>query len=181
MKAIKQQQMDTLIEDIWLDFLHGASAESLYQSVVSSNWDGNDLLRQWILNHEDIDQAVILAAYWMSGPAFAKQFKDEKDVLEQQSWYLENFNFIEQLEAQFLAGFWKNNTLVYDPAHDHNGYDWVSEYSDLKQIRKIHATMSQSLQAKVIKRDDAFEEGLPEPWLSQIWKLFKKYEVIENT
>ena len=38
--------------------------------------------------------------------------------------------------------------------------------------------MSQSLQGKVIKRDDAFEEGLPEPWLSQIWKLFKKYEVI---
>ena len=71
--------------------------------------------------------------------------------------------------------------MVYDPAHDHNGYDWVSEYSDLKQIRKIHATMSQSLQAKVIKRDDAFEEGLPEPWLSQIWNLFDEYEVIDNT
>ncbi len=179
MKKINQQQLDQFINQIWNDFLQQASSESLYQSLISSNWDSNKQLLDWILNHEEVDQAVVLIAYWMSGPTWAKQFKDQQDVLVKQSWYLESFNFIEQLEAKYLAGFWKNNHLFYDPANDHNGYNWVSEYSDVAIVRDIPEMMKYALNGKVLDISEAYEDGLPDPWLSRIWNLFDEYEIEE--
>lgn len=177
MIKITQQQFDQIVKDIWSDFLQQASSESLYQSVISSNWDGNQLLRDWILTHSDVDRAVVLVTYWMSGPTFSKQFKDQDDVLEKQSWYIESFNFIEQLESKFLKGFWKNNHLAYDPSCDHDGYDWVSEYQDLDIVREIPEMMQQALKGKQLIRDESYEDGLPDPWLSKIWSLFDEYEI----
>lgn len=177
MKKISNQELNMLIENIWNGFLQQASSEDLFQSVISSNWDDNELLLTWILNHDEVDQAVVLAVYWMSGPRYLKQFKNRQAVLTEASWLLDRYDFITQLEQQYLNDFWKNQLIGYDPKMDQDDYNWVDEYAEFGVIQDIPEKMLTPLIGLNLPRSSAYEDGLPEPYLSQVWALFDDYEI----
>lgn len=177
MKKISNAVFTDLIDQIWLNFLQQATPEDIYQSVISSNWDGNQYLLNWILNHAEVDQAVILAIYWMSGVRYLKQYKNREEVLEKASWSIESYDYLQQLEQKYLNGFWKNQNFAYDPSHDHDEYNWVTEYAEIEIQQEIPEKMLQVLEGKHLTRSSKFEDGLPEPFLSQVWALFDEYEI----
>jgi hypothetical protein len=154
---ITEQEYQVLENKIWQGFLEDATPEELFQSVVTSNWDSNEFLLNWIKNNPKMDKATMLAAYWMSGPRYLKQFKDREDCLEKESWSIEAFDFIEDIEEKYLNGFYSGQTIAYDPKEE----GWTDEYLGIKTLRSIPEAMFQMLDGKSIFIDyNAYTEGL---------------------
>ena len=178
MKKITMNQLELLIQFVWSEYLHQASSEDLYQSVISCNWDSNNHLLDWIMQDQTVDQAVILAVYWMSDPTFAKRYMHREDVLAKDSWYVNNFDFIENLEEKYIRNFWHNNEIAFNPAHDQDGVDWTMTYDKSKVLRPISEKMFIALTGKKMYRDENFQEGLTESWNSKIWMIFDEHEIV---
>lgn len=172
------QQLELLIQFVWSEYLHQASSEDLYQSVISCNWDSNNQLLDWIIQDQTVDRAVLLAVYWMSDPTFAKQYLNRDEVLAKDSWYVNTFDFIENLEEKYIRGFWYKNEIAFNPAHHQDGIDWTMTYDKSKVLRPIPEKMCIALAGKKMYRNADFQEGLTELWNSKIWKIFDEHEII---
>lgn len=68
-QKISEEAFNKLANSIWEDFLKNASQEAIYHAVLTSNWDSNAYLLQWIMNNKNTDKAIILAVYWSSNPS----------------------------------------------------------------------------------------------------------------
>ena len=44
-EKISEETFQKMADTIWLDFLTAASPVEIHQSVITSNWDGNEFLR----------------------------------------------------------------------------------------------------------------------------------------
>ncbi len=145
----------------------------------------NEHLLNWIKENPRIDKAIILAAYWMSEPYFAKQFKDGEEVEEKESWYSDDFDFTEEIEKRYCNGFYKTNELECDPKNIElrENYDKSADRtlidSDLKRIREIPEVMFEKLKGKRISPIDhkAYTDGLPNIYYLRIEEIFEKYEI----
>jgi len=180
MKVISEEEMDLLHNKIWEEFLNNATPKEIHQSVISSNWDGNDFLLNWIKDNPKVDKATILIAYWMSGPRWMKQFKNREEV---DSWVLKKFDFIEELELKYVNGFWTVNNIEMDPKCDQDGYDWTSDYADKKIAREIPPVMYTKLEGEKINYPDNFDEGLPMSpvdYVQKVYDLYDEYEIEED-
>ncbi|MBV7267978.1 DUF4274 domain-containing protein [Winogradskyella luteola] len=170
---------------IWNEFLNSASQGELYHSLMASNWDDNEYLLDWLKENPKIDKAIILAAYWMSEPYFAKQFKNADEVEEKESWYSDDFDFTEDIEKRYCSGFYKLNELECDPKNIElrEGYDKSADRtiidSDLKRVREIPKVMFEKLNGKRIGPIDhtLYTNGLPNSYYRRIEELFERYEI----
>jgi len=173
-----EEKIENFVNSVWEEFLSAASPKEIHQSVIDSNWDGNNYLLNWIKNNPNCDKATALLAYWMSGPRWQKQFKDREDVIAKDFAYqLESFDFVEEMEQKYLAGFWKNNQIECDPSNDCEGHDWTREYLDIKTVREIPAMMFVKLEGEAVKRPDNFVEGLPEIYDRKISDFITEHDV----
>lgn len=133
-------------QQFWDDYFHRVSAEELFFTVDSLNWDSGREFATRLLNYDHIDQATVLLLYWKSAPNFSKQYLNREEVLADVSWYVDDFDFIDRLEQQFLEGFWKNQQLAFGFFGEYGGENWSlhsRHTSDMK--REIPAIMMQSL------------------------------------
>lgn len=181
-KKISTAELNTLEKNIWMEFLEQASSLELYKSVITSNFDGNSTLLNWIKDNPKVDKATILVAYWMSAPGWFKQFSNREEVLEKSPWSIDGFDFVEEVEEKYCAGFYSESNISFDPKNDVEGYDWTDEYSDIEFVREIPQLMFEPTQGEIeikgIPRD--FDGGLPlEPvdYVQRIYAIFEEYEV----
>lgn len=109
-------------------------------------------------------------------------------MLETASWDTERYDFIEQLEKNYLSGFYENQKFAYDPANDilaagsaHApadmdiaGYDWTKE--DWGEFKKeLPGEMLTKLSGENIEPEKNWEEGIP----PHIWEEMRMYEVVD--
>jgi len=174
-----QDKIEQFENEVWEEFLSTSSPKEIHQSVSDANWDGNGYLLNWLKNNPNIDKATALMAYWKSAPHWQKKFKNREDVIAQdKSYYLENFDFIEEMEQKYLAGFWKNSHIEFNPANDYfdSGYDWTSDYLDEKTFREIPAIMFEKLEGEKVESPDNFIEGLPEIYFQKISDFIDEHD-----
>lgn len=178
-KKITEIQLQELQNKIWLDFLENANQEDLYKSVITSNWDGNEILLNWLKENPKTDKATILVSYWMSAPRWKKKFLDRDDCLKKQGWGIEEFDFVEDIEKKYVNGFYTVNEIEFDPSNDVQNYDWTSDYLDEKTVREIPNKMFEKLNGKKIEYPDNFDEGLPINYAQKIYDIFNEYDIEE--
>lgn len=180
MKTITEQEHQQLENNIWKQFLTNATPLEIHQSVISSNWDGNSFLLNWIKDNPKTDKATILIAYWMSAPRWKKQFLNREDYLEKEGYGIAGFDLIEELEQRYINGFYKDSNIEMDPANDQDGYDWTKEYLDKTTVRDIPPVMFQKLEGQKVERPEHFDEGLPMSpidYAQQLYDLLDEYEI----
>ncbi len=187
-KLINEEEYDQLVNEIWQDYLSQATQEEIYYSVIDSNWDDNQYFLNWLLENPKVDKASILAAYWMSEPYFAKQFQNREEVNKKKSWYLDDFDFTENIEKKYIAGFYTESQIACDPKNvelEDNEYAELNDrtkpnISSGKLVREIPKIMFQKIDGKAFdpkKFYGKYIEGLPEDYYKKIEELDEKYEL----
>lgn len=177
-----EEEMDALEQKIWLTFLESATPLEIHKSVATSNWDGNDFLLNWLKDNPKSDKGTVLMAYWYSGPRYKKQYVNREDCQKRDSWLLDDFDFVEDLEKKYTGGFYTNETIFFDPKHGVEGDDWTSDYLDVHVVRDIPDIMFQPTDGdiKLDEHPEDFDEGLPMTpinYAQQIYDLYDKYEI----
>ena len=178
MKAkITEAEFQAFENEIWRSYLESASQEQIFQSVITSNWDSNQFLLNWIKDNPETDKASILTAYWMSAPRWQKKFETREDCFNQQPWGIEAFDFVESLEEMYVSGYYKTSQIAFDPKCDVEGYDWASDYLDEVTVRTIPTVMFEKLDGRAIEWPEDYEEGLPFAFSQKIDALYDRYDV----
>ncbi|GAB1858743.1 hypothetical protein MHTCC0001_35830 [Flavobacteriaceae bacterium MHTCC 0001] len=180
-EKITEAQYKVLEDKIWEDFLSKASQIEVCHSLITSNFDSNAYLMNWILTNPDVDKAIALTAYWMSEPYYYKQFLDRQNCLEKESWHIEYFDYIEALEHNYCNGFYKISNLRCDPGNVEIDQEtnWTQMNPNIKPVRKIPNQMFEKLKGKPIPPVDfyAYTEGLPNNYYDKIDAIFEAYEI----
>ncbi|WP_281212650.1 DUF4274 domain-containing protein [Shewanella insulae] len=141
---------------VWAEFLAQATPDEIHQSLLSSNWDNNQYLLDWILEHPQVDKATILLAFWMGG------------ALEMEAY-----------ERQYLSGFYSISEIAMNPTCDQDGYNWTLDderylHPDFKLL--VSSKMLKPLTGRVISRPDNFEEGIPLPYYDKLIERLNEQE-----
>ena len=89
----------------------------------------------------------------MTAPRWRKQFASREEAARKEPWGLNDFDFVEELEQKYLAGFWTSNAIAAHPARDQDGYDWTGDYADKIAVREIPSLMFQKLEGGVRRRN----------------------------
>ncbi|WP_062061414.1 DUF4274 domain-containing protein [Aquimarina longa] len=181
-KKISTEEFEKLEHKIWLEFLENATQLDIYKSVITSNFDGNSFLCNWIKDNPKIDKAIILVVYWMSAPRWKKKFLNREDYLEKEGYGIDGFDFVEEIEKKYIAGFYKGNEIIFNPKSDVEAYDWTSDYLDEIVVREIPEIMFKPTEGKIELKEypEDFDEGLPiSPinYAQKVYDIFDEYDV----
>ena len=177
-QKISQEEYDRLSNNILLDYVRNATPVVWHQMAMDWNYDNSNAFFDFLIENSETDKATALMIYWMSAPRFSKQYEDRNDVLAKESWYVEDFDFIEKLEAKLISGFFVSSNFAYNPKKEHTGTDWTSEYLDLKTVREIPAQLFESLDGQIVPEASSFIEGFPPDVMDQFDILNDKYDII---
>jgi hypothetical protein len=162
---------------IWKAFLEQASQAELLQSIATSNWDGNSFLLNWIRTSPNIDHVIARAAYWMGSPRFFKQFKNREDCLQKESWAIDDFDVLEDLEYKIMNKFYTKNELAFDPTNFLED-DWTLVNHGNEMIREIPKELFQKQEGVKVNIDyKSYTDGLPNTIFMEIDAIFDKFEV----
>lgn len=177
-QQISQEQYDHLSNQILLNYVRDATPVVWHQMAMDWNYDNENIFFNWLIENKETDRATALMIYWMSAPRFSKQYNNREEVLEKESWYIDDFDFIERLESKLMNGFFINSNFAYNPKDEHTGTDWTSEYLDLKTVRDIPTQLFEPLEGLIVSEANNFIEGFPPDVLEQFNALDNKYEIV---
>lgn len=178
MKEITRAEWKQVEQQFWDDYFQHVSAEELFWTVDALNWDSGIELANRLLDYPHVDQATVLLLYWKSAPVFSKQYLNREEVLADVSWYVDNFDWIERIEQQFLAGFWQNQQLAFGFFGEHGGENWVKHSTSSDMKREIPSIMKQSLQG-VLSEMDIYEFD-PEDIINRWFSLHEDYRIAQG-
>ena len=179
---ITTEEFEILENKIWSEFLKKATPIEIHKSLITSNFDGNSLLLNFIKDNPKTDRGTILVAYWMSSPSYFKEFSSREDLLEKSSFSIDGFDFLEEIENKYREGFYQGNEIIFDPKSDSENYDWTTEYEESSVIRKIPQMMFKKTKGKIEIKEypEDFDNGLPmKPldYAQMVYDIFEKHEV----
>lgn len=177
-QQISQEEYDRLSDAIVLDYVKDAIPVVWHQMAMDWNYDNDNTFFNWLIDNPATDRATALMVYWMSAPRFSKQYLDRNDVLAKESWYINDFDFLERLESKLMSNFFANTNFAYNPKEDHTGTDWTAKYLDLKTVREIPIQLFQSLEGQIVPEPTDFIEGFPQDVIDQFDVLHDKYDII---
>ena len=157
-----EDEFDKLSTDLIIDFLSKNTPKERQLLAISWNFDNPKKVIQWIVNQPDTDRGTILYLYWHMSPTFCKNFSNRKECEENESWYLEDYDIINNIEKNWIADFYKNQVYAFNPSNDVycGGYDWTSEYDKNKVKVKIPDEMFEILDGETLEKPE-WEEGIP--------------------
>ena len=169
---IEEDEFDKLSTDLIIDFLSKNTPQERQLLAISWNFDNPKKVIQWIVNQPDTDRGTILYLYWHMSPTFCKNFSNRKECEENESWYLEDYDIINNIEKNWIADFYKNQVYAFNPSNDVycGGYDWTSEYDKNKVKVKIPDEMFEILDGETLEKPE-WEEGIPSDILDIMDKL----------
>lgn len=175
MKNSSQEQQYDITTAFIIDFVESATASERHQLVSGWNHDAGYEVFNWISNDPKTDKATALMMYWRSGGFHNKMYVSKDDMLKVASWDEERYDFIEQLEAKYLSGFYTKQKLAYDPTNDvlasgcSIGYNWTIEISKGELKREIPMEMLSKLDGEHIEPEKEWAEGIP-PYVDKMIK-----------
>jgi len=158
------------VRAIVLRYLARATPAQWHVFAARSNYDGNRYALQWLADNPRLTRATALLMYWALGAGWHAQFADEDEV---DSWALPTHRLIRSIEARYLAGFYADGDIYFDPD---DGPVPPGDYADtVERRRPIPAAMLAIVPGSdwVDLDDDAYDEGLPMDVAEEIEALFE--------
>lgn len=152
-----------------MDFACKQSQEVLYQMAMEWNWDCSDGFLNWLVDNSLTDKSTILMIYWKSAPRYFKQFKDRNEVLYKQSYSINDFDFIEKIEKNYINDFYGSSVFEFEPSF------WTREYAEIKLANPIPEIMFNKINGKVVENPTDFTEGCPPELNALLEELYEKY------
>ena len=160
---IDEDEFDELSADLIIDYLKKNTPEERHLLAMSWNFDNPKKVIKWIVDQPDTDKGTILMLYWLMSPDFSKQYASRGECESGNSWYLEDYDIIQTIERNYLAGVYKSQRYAFDPRHDvyQNGYDWTSGLKPESFKVPIPQEMFIPLEGVALDAP-SWEEGIPE-------------------
>ena len=168
---ISQEEYDNLESKIIVKFASKQSQKVLHQMVMEWNWDCSDSFLNWLIDNPLTDKSTVLLIYWKSAPRYLKQFENREEVLEKESHSIDDYDFIEKLEKNYINEFYELNNFEFDP----NEELWTEEYLNIKIVKEIPEIMFNKVNGKLIENPTNFTEGCPPELDRLLEELYEKY------
>ncbi|WP_405397778.1 DUF4274 domain-containing protein [Maribacter sp. Asnod2-G09] len=176
-EKITDDRFEDILNSIIISYAKKSSPLIWHQMAMEWNWDSSSVFLNWLVENPLTDKGTALMIYWKSAPRYWKKFKDKKDLITKEKYSLNNFEFIEKIEANYLNGFYKQSTFEYNPKNDEQGYDWTNDYLDEEIVRDIPKIMFEKVEGKKVVEPKDYIEGFP-PELDLLrQEIFEKYEI----
>ena len=158
---------------IVLAHLAAATAEEIHQFVLDYNWDDSLAPLLMLARSPSTERASILCAYWKTAPRYMHRFR----TIEDSGIHRKEFELVELIERQYVAGFYRVSALGFDPARDQDGYDWTANYAADAVVTEIPDVMKTAVPGPVLSRDRGYENGLPLRVFAEVEALLDAYDV----
>ncbi len=176
-QAISQEEFDRLADKILIDYVADATPVLWHQMAMAWSNDNANTFFKWLIENRETDRATALMMYWMAAPQWSKKFHDRQEVLNTAVWYIDDFDFIENLEGKLLNGFFVNSNFAYNPANEYAEGNQKREYIDKATVREIPASLYKPLDGLIVPKPTNFVEGFPPDIVAQWSALSEKYEI----
>jgi len=146
------------------DWLREAPAPQRHWFAAWSNYDGNQAQLEFLVDDPRTDRATALLIYWYLGARTSAYYKD----------------LIARIEARFLAGFYADNGIGFDPDADalHGAEEsWLTDDGS-----DTPAPMRKAIAGAIIERPDGVEDGeaVPTSVLNQIDRAWRIEELVPH-
>ena len=153
---ISNEEFQQLFDKVVIEFAEKQTSEIWHQMAME--WNETSAFLHWLADNPKTDKATALMLYWMSGPRYFKQFKTREEAGSNTS----KFDLIENIESNYLNGFYKDQRFSFDPnIADYSGTVWADEYLDKTIVREIPAIMFEKLEGETVAEPEGFIEGMP--------------------
>ena len=159
---IDEDEFDELETALIIDYLKKNTPKERQLLAIDWNFDNSKEVIKWIAEQEDTDKGTALVLYWYMNPQFFKRFKSREECEKDASWALEDFDIVEILEKNYIAGFYKNQKYAFNPKCDiyNGGYDWTKEVDENEMKRAIPEVMYIAIEGEVLASPN-WAEGIP--------------------
>lgn len=159
---IDEDEFDEFETALIIDYLKKNTPKERQLLAIDWNFDNSKEVIKWIAEQEDTDKGTALFLYWYMNPQFFKRFKSREECEKDASWALEDFDIVEILEKNYIAGFYKNQKYAFNPKCDiyNGGYDWTKEVDEDKMKAEIPKEMYIALEGEVLASPN-WAEGIP--------------------
>lgn len=159
---IDEDEFDELETALIIDYLKKNTPKERRLLAIDWNFDNSKEVIKWIAEQEDTDKGTALFLYWYMNPQFFKRFKSREECEKDASWALEDFDIVEILEKNYIAGFYKNQKYAFNPKCDiyNGGYDWTKEVDENEMKRAIPEVMYIAIEGEVLASPN-WAEGIP--------------------
>ena len=159
---IDEDEFDELETALIIDYLKKNTPKERQLLAIDWNFDNSKEVIKWIAEQEETDKGTALFLYWYMNPQFFKRFKSREECEKDASWALEDFDIVEILEKNYIAGFYKNQKYAFNPKCDiyNGGYDWTKEVDENEMKRAIPEVMYIAIEGEVLASPN-WAEGIP--------------------
>ena len=159
---IDEDEFDELETTLIIDYLKKNPPKERQLLAIDWNFDNSKEVIKWIAEQEETDKGTALFLYWYMNPQFFKRFKSREECEKDASWALEDFDIVEILEKNYIAGFYKNQKYAFNPKCDiyNGGYDWTKEVDENEMKRAIPEVMYIAIEGEVLASPN-WAEGIP--------------------
>lgn len=114
------------------------TSQQLHEYMSKYNWDFGLEIPYWAIRSPLCDRGTALMIYWMAGAGYFCQYKDRDSIPPHE---IDGYDLIVEIEGKYNSNFYSTNEIKFNPSSDleeaAKGHNWVEEYSDLPQRRKI--------------------------------------------
>ena len=159
---IDEDEFDEFETALIIDYLKKNPPKERQLLAIDWNFDNSKEVIKWIAEQEETDKGTALFLYWYMNPQFFKRFKSREECEKDASWALEDFDIVEILEKNYIAGFYKNQKYAFNPKCDiyNGGYDWTKEVDENEMKRAIPEVMYIAIEGEVLASPN-WAEGIP--------------------
>ena len=159
---IDEDEFDEFETALIIDYLKKNTPKERQLLAIDWNFDNSKEVIKWIAEQEETDKGTALFLYWYMNPQFFKRFKSREECENDASWALEDFDIVEILEKNYIAGFYKNQKYAFNPKCDiyNGGYDWTKEVDENEMKRAIPEVMYIAIEGEVLASPN-WAEGIP--------------------
>lgn len=163
------ERIERAIQTIVLRHLERATPAQWHVYAARSNYDDNRDALEWLADNPRLPRATALLMYWALGAGWHVQFAGEDEV---PGWALRTHRLIRTIEARYLAGFYADGTIYFDP--DDGPVPPGDYVGTVENRRPVPEAMLAVVSGSdwVDLDDGAYDEGLPLAVAREIEALF---------
>ena len=118
------------------------TSQQLHEYMGKYNWDIGLEIPYWAIRNPLCDRGTALMIYWKAGAGYFCQYKDRNSI---PLYEIEGYDLIIEIENKYNSNFYSINEIKFNPSSDlekdTKGHNWIEEYQDLPQRRKIPKQM----------------------------------------
>ncbi|PJJ60457.1 DUF4274 domain-containing protein [Hymenobacter chitinivorans] len=173
---LDEEELDALELKLLIEWLETVPPTEWHVLAQEWSYDNSKDILRWLLANPRTEKATALMIYWMAGARFYKQYGSLEEARARANSEGVWWEFIHDIEARYLAGFYTAATVGFDPRRDTyaspSGHDWTQGYQEYPLKAPLPAVMEQAVPGIQPSSEVVYIEGIPEHIYEQLEKYF---------